>query len=46
LYSGHRVRLQNIRSGVRIPPGWKDFGNLYITVLLSICIAIVCIWEK
>jgi hypothetical protein len=33
--SGHRVRLQNRRSRVRIPPGCKVFRNLYIAVLLS-----------
>jgi hypothetical protein len=29
------VRLQNTRSQVRIPPGCKVFGFLYIAVLLS-----------
>jgi hypothetical protein len=28
--SGHRVRLQNGRSRVQIPPGCKVLGNLYV----------------
>jgi hypothetical protein len=34
-YSGHRIRLHNRRSWVRIPPGCKVFRNVYIAVLLS-----------
>jgi hypothetical protein len=33
--SGHRVRLQNRRSRVRIPSGCEVFRNLCIAVLLS-----------
>jgi hypothetical protein len=49
-HSGHRVRHQNRRSQVRIPPGCKVFWNVYIAMLLSwqyiICIVIVCTLEK
>jgi hypothetical protein len=45
--SGHRVRLQNRRSRVRIPPGCKVF---WFAVQRSChylkCIAIVCFWEN
>jgi hypothetical protein len=34
-HCGHRIRLQNRRSRVRIPPRRKVFRSLYIAVLLS-----------
>jgi hypothetical protein len=34
-HSGHRVRIPNRWSRVRIPPGCKVFRTLYIAVLLK-----------
>jgi hypothetical protein len=39
-HSGHRVRLQNRRSWVRIPPGCKVFRNLY--TLQCCCHNLIC----
>jgi hypothetical protein len=46
-HSGLRVRLQNRRSRVRIPPGYNVLGKTFQCCCQNfIWIVIVCIWEK
>jgi hypothetical protein len=42
--SGHRVRLQNIRSRFRIPPGCKVFWALY--TLQCCCQNLMCVYLR
>jgi hypothetical protein len=35
--SGHRARLHNRKSRVRIPPGRKVFRSMYIPIYITVC---------